>query len=115
MHAQPGEPRQTTGHGLSGGQLCHGRAVTDLSHRALVEVLERLRRVALDQPLDRYTDVVAGLERGGTEAGERLAGFTIRYDGDVADGEDARTIFHLKIGTDRNTLTVRQGHPQRVH
>ena len=114
MHAQPGQPSQSPGHGLAGGQLDHRRTVTDLSHRALIKVFERFGRLALDQTLDRFADVIAGLESSGTEAGQWFAGLAVGHHSDVADGKDARMVFHLKIGTDRNSPTMPQFHAERV-
>ena len=49
---------------MASQQLGDGCTVADLSHRALVEIFERLGRIALDQSLDRFADMVSAFESG---------------------------------------------------
>ena len=111
MHAQPGQPGQVSRHGAAGRQLDHCRTASYLRHHALVEIIERLRLLPIQQAFDRFTDVTSGLESGGAEPRQHLPGFAVGHGRDVADGEDSRVAFHLKVRPDRNAATMHQALP----
>ena len=99
VHTQPSQPSQMSRHGAAGRKLDHRRPASYLGHHALVEILERLGLLTVQQAFDRFTDVTSGLESSGAEPRQDLTGFAVGHGGDVADGEDLRVVFHLKVGS----------------
>src|SRR5690242_5805097 len=67
MDGRPGELGLRALHGLAAEHLDDGRAAPDRRHRALVDVLERLRLLALDDAVDGLPGVLARLQRGRAE------------------------------------------------
>jgi hypothetical protein len=80
--------------------------------RTLIEVFERFGRFTLHQTFDRFADMIASLEGGGTEARQWFAGLAVGHHGNVADGKDSRMVFNLKVGTDRDPPTVTLFHDE---
>src|SRR5215510_9587212 len=95
-------------HRAAGRQLDDGRAASYLRHDALVEKLERLGVLAVQQALNGCPDVTSRLQGGGAKSRQYLPGFAVTHGRNVADGEDARVVFHLEVGTNRYAAAMHQ-------
>ena len=109
MDAEPGREGELPVELDPGRHLGNRRSAPDHRHRALVEVVERLGRLAFEVGEDRLRGRPATLQRDRPELRIRLA-VLVRDVRDVADGEDARKARHreVRLHVDPSAATLRQ-------
>ena len=109
MDAEPGREGELPVELDPGRHLGNRRTAPDHRHRALVEVVERLGRLALEVGEDRLRRRPAALQRDRSELRIGLA-VLVRDVGEVADGEDAGKARHreVRLHVDASAATLRQ-------